>query len=197
MTRQRARPHPRTVTRWRECPGPARVSRPPGWLVFAVGGLHSTGKAARRDTSPTMPRFPPPVVRSSAQAAKLYSHSPERRTAPRRGLSARAGTPKEGFCNTIMRGSFWTRQRARVLWRDNVRENLIKPDIQTKRKNRPRRQPGTVLNRTAHTATCISSPSTCNYTPSCVGLSKHTHKGGCFYGKKNEHRRLERQALAH
>ena len=37
MTRQRARPHPRTVTRWRECPGPARVSRPPGWLVFVVG----------------------------------------------------------------------------------------------------------------------------------------------------------------
>lgn len=197
MTRQRARPHPRTVTRWRECPGPARVSRPPGWLVFAVGGCIAQTKQPGGSQASQHPDFRPPCGAFQRTGGKLYSYSPERRTAPRRGLSARAGTPKEGFCNTIMRGSFWTRQRARVLWRDNVRENLIKPDIQTKRKNRPRRQPGTVLNRTAHTATCISSPSTCNYTPSCVGLSKHTHKGGCFYGKKNEHRRLERQALAH
>lgn len=46
---------------------------------------------------------------------KLYSCTAKRCTAPRRGRSARAGTSKEGFCNTIMRGSFWTRQRARVL----------------------------------------------------------------------------------
>ena len=112
-----------------------RTSKPPAGLAgFRGGGLHGTGKAARRDTSPTAPRFPPPVARSSAQAANLYSHSPERRTAPRRGLSARAGTPKERFCNTTHAG---------VSGHDNARgfydaitrgrlapQNLIKPKIQ-------------------------------------------------------------------
>ena len=41
-----------------------RASKPPAGLAgFRGGGLHGTGKAARRDTSPTAPRFPPPLWR--------------------------------------------------------------------------------------------------------------------------------------
>ena len=80
------------------------TGRCPGGAAGFRGGGHGTGNAAQRDISPTAPRFPPPVARSSTQAAKLYSYSPERRTAPRQGLSARAGTPKERFCNTTHAG---------------------------------------------------------------------------------------------
>ena len=65
---------------------------------------------------------------------KLYSCTAKRCTAPRRGLSARAGTPKERFCNTTHAG---------VSGHDNARgfydaitrgrltpQNLIKPKIQ-------------------------------------------------------------------
>lgn len=73
------------------------------------------GVCASRQASLHQRAVSAPVARSSAQAANLYSCTAKRCTAPRRGRSARAGTSKEGFCNTIMRGSFWTRQRARVL----------------------------------------------------------------------------------
>lgn len=134
MTRQRARPHPRTATCWLECPGPARVSRPPGWLVFVVGGA-----AWPRQRSPAGHKLHSAPISAPCGAfrligGKLYSRTPERRTAPRRGLSARAGTPRGGFCNTT---------RAGVSGHDNARgfydaimrgwlapQNLTKPKIQ-------------------------------------------------------------------
>ena len=63
-----------------------RASKPPAGLAgFRGGGLHGTGKAARRDTSPTAPRFPPPVARSSAQAA---NYIPTRQNAAQRPAGA-------------------------------------------------------------------------------------------------------------
>ena len=67
----------KSAGRYTEDPDPlagmsrTRASKPPAGLAgFRGGGLHGTGKAARRDTSPT---------------------------APRRGLPARMRTPREGF----------------------------------------------------------------------------------------------------
>ena len=75
----------------------------PGWLVFVVGG------AWHRQSSPAghKPHSAPisaPCGAFQCTGGKLYSYSPERRTAPCRGLSARVGTPKEGFCNTTHAG---------------------------------------------------------------------------------------------
>lgn len=58
-----------------------------GCLCIAPGVLPSTGCFR-------------PCGAFQCTGGKLYSYSPERRTAPRRGLSARVWTPKEGFCNT-------------------------------------------------------------------------------------------------
>ena len=93
----------------------------------------SKNAASTQKIDANVPISAPPVVRSGSQAAKL-SRTPERRTAPRRGLSARAGTPKERFCNTT---------RAGVSGHDNARgfydaimrgwlapQNLTKPKIQ-------------------------------------------------------------------
>ncbi|HIX18605.1 MAG TPA: hypothetical protein H9860_09855 [Candidatus Gemmiger faecavium] len=72
------------------------------------GDEYEGGKVAveklERDTSPTAPRFPPPCGAFRRTGGKLYSRTPERRTAPRWGLSARAGTPRGGFCNTTRAG---------------------------------------------------------------------------------------------
>lgn len=96
--------YPHTYTRI-QISGKSRThaSKLPAGLAGFCGG----GMAQVMQLSGTQAPHPPnflPVACSGAQAAKLYSSTPERRTAPRRGLSARAWTPREGFCNTTHAG---------------------------------------------------------------------------------------------
>lgn len=98
--------YPHTYTRI-QISGKSRThaSKPPAGLAGFRGG----GAAWHRQSSPAghKPHSAPisaPCGAFQRTGGKLYSHSPERRTAPRWGFSARAGTPKERFCNTTHAG---------------------------------------------------------------------------------------------
>lgn len=95
--------YPHTYTRI-QISGKSRThaSKLPAGLAGFCGGGHGTGNAAQRDTSPTAPQFSPRGM--FRRTGGKSSSTPERRTAPRRGLSARVWTPKEGFCNTAHAG---------------------------------------------------------------------------------------------